>query len=359
MKKIGIVTLYGSYNYGNRLQNYAVQELLRKEGYLSETLVCKKSRIKEVLRDFYYRLRVITNDNVAKRHLSLKKFNKQNIYTNVVYRKNGLLPTEIANKYDAFCVGSDQVWNPEIRKKERWNFFLQFAKSYQRICISPSVGVSSISSKYREEFSKYLSTFKYLSCREAEGTNEISVLSGKRCEHIIDPTLAMTQEEWRKFETKLDIKKKYIVIFVLGILNDSIKNKIKDYANKEEYEIIELSDISNPYYSISPKEFVWLIDKAELVFTDSFHAAAFSINLNTSFYVFDRQQNEEIANHLSSRIRSLVSLFGLEDRYIESEIENFLIECDFYKANQILIQERNKFNKYLKKCLKDALEEME
>lgn len=30
MKNVGIVTLFGEYNFGNRLQNYAVQQVLKK-----------------------------------------------------------------------------------------------------------------------------------------------------------------------------------------------------------------------------------------------------------------------------------------------------------------------------------------
>lgn len=38
-KKIGIVTLIGYDNYGNRLQNYAIQETVKTLGYNAETLV--------------------------------------------------------------------------------------------------------------------------------------------------------------------------------------------------------------------------------------------------------------------------------------------------------------------------------
>lgn len=31
-KKAAIISLYGNSNYGNKLQNYAVQEILRREG---------------------------------------------------------------------------------------------------------------------------------------------------------------------------------------------------------------------------------------------------------------------------------------------------------------------------------------
>ena len=38
MKKAGIVTMVGGDNYGNVLQNYAVQQLLKEQGYEPYTL---------------------------------------------------------------------------------------------------------------------------------------------------------------------------------------------------------------------------------------------------------------------------------------------------------------------------------
>ena len=38
MKNVGIVTLFGEYNFGNRLQNYAVQQVLEKNGLNVETI---------------------------------------------------------------------------------------------------------------------------------------------------------------------------------------------------------------------------------------------------------------------------------------------------------------------------------
>ena len=38
MKKVGIITLYGNENFGNKLQNYALQEILIENDCLVETL---------------------------------------------------------------------------------------------------------------------------------------------------------------------------------------------------------------------------------------------------------------------------------------------------------------------------------
>ena len=39
MNKVGIVSLYGNNNYGNKLQNYAVQETIKKYGYEVENII--------------------------------------------------------------------------------------------------------------------------------------------------------------------------------------------------------------------------------------------------------------------------------------------------------------------------------
>ena len=51
-KKVGIVTLYGNLNFGNKLQNFAVQELFHEKGFLVETIICKK-KIMENTRNIY------------------------------------------------------------------------------------------------------------------------------------------------------------------------------------------------------------------------------------------------------------------------------------------------------------------
>ena len=39
MRKVGIVTIFDLNNYGNRLQNYAVEQILKKCGVVPTTLV--------------------------------------------------------------------------------------------------------------------------------------------------------------------------------------------------------------------------------------------------------------------------------------------------------------------------------
>ena len=48
--KAGIVSLYGTFNYGNRLQSYASQEILRELGFDTEVIYVQPQ--KEYFREF-------------------------------------------------------------------------------------------------------------------------------------------------------------------------------------------------------------------------------------------------------------------------------------------------------------------
>lgn len=351
-KKLGIITLYGNYNFGNRLQNYAVQQIFRNRGYEVETLVCEKSKVKYYARNIKKTWMYIKGDGVGIRYIQFKKFNRRKIPTRYFFTKNGLYPSSIANEYAFFSVGSDQVWNPELRKNERENFFLRFAQRDQRICVSPSIGVDSIEPKYWADYYNGLQGFPYLSCRESEGAAAISKLVNRPCTHLIDPTLAITSEDWReKFSEPIKENKAYIVMFFLGDIAPVLDENIRKYAQEKRYTVLVPSMPKCKYYGMSPEQFVYMIDHAALVFTDSFHVAAFSVNLNTPFYVFDRHEKLETSNKMNSRIRSLTSLFGLEDRYVNMSFSAFNDRCDFEGANAVLRNERDAFNAYIDTCL--------
>ncbi|MGO5327411.1 polysaccharide pyruvyl transferase family protein [Oscillospiraceae bacterium LCP21S3_A1] len=346
--KIGIVTLYGNSNYGNKLQNYAVQELYKEHGYEAETIVCRrkswKRTIKNALRWF--------DIPEKRREIALTDFSKKYLQVKKIESRSGLIDASIAEEYEFFSVGSDQVWNPLIRKKEKYNFFLRFAKQNQRICLSPSISTDSIPGECLREYINGMEGFPYLSCREEEGTELIREVTKKNCYHTIDPTLAISKEKWLSFEEKCEAQKPYVLLFFLGDINDQTQRLIDTIRNKFGLTVICPSDKHSSYYCINPNQFVYLIDHAEIVLTDSFHATAFSINLNTPFYVFNRRSSQTVSEKMSSRIVSLTRNAGLFDRYItDLNSCNPNLTCDFSTANEYLNKARIEIEQYITKCL--------
>ena len=351
-KKIGIVTLFGCYNFGNRLQNYAVQKLFENRGYSVETLVCEKSRIRLFLRYFKFFINGLCGDGDGKRRIAFRRFNKKKIPVRYFFEKDMRIKSRVAAEYDFFVTGGDQVWNPGITPEKRQNYFLSFAHRAQRICVAPSIGADHIGDEHAALYKKGLCGFPYLSCREDIGARAITHVSGRECEHIIDPTLALSADKWCAFETDCAVKEKYVVMFFLGDVADGLRRNITEYAQQNGYVIIDPSDPKSKYYSVTPDKFVSLINNAQLVFTDSFHVTAFSINLNTPFYVYDRfEKKSELSSKMNSRIKSLVSLLCQESRYVDYDFSDFIIECDFEKTNQSLLLQRQKCSSYIDKCL--------
>lgn len=349
--KIGIVTLYGNTNYGNRLQNYAVQEILKQRGYEVETLVCKKNTPKDLLRKVYHAVKSMLGDKQSKRMARFNQFNKEMVPTRIIRNKSGLIPGEIAPEYDFFVSGSDQVWNPDIRLKEKDNFFLRFAEREQRICLAPSIATEEVPQTCMEEYQIGLNGFPYLSCREKNGAELISRITGRACENIIDPTLAIDAQVWRAFSKPIPQERPYILMFFLGRVSDKIRQLAQAEAQKRKLDIVEITSVKDKYFVSDPQNLVWLIDHAEMVLTDSFHGAAFSINMNTPFYVFNRSSAKSKEVRITSRIVTLTEKFCVSQRYVEEEMKELDFTCSFECGNEVLEVERKHFHNYLDRCL--------
>lgn len=353
MGKIGVVTLFGYVNYGNKLQNYAVQRIFEKAGYAVETIVCIDNWWYEPCARIYHLGKALLGDKIAARKNKLRMFTKEYLPVRFIYSKNKHISESIAREYSFFVVGSDQVWNPEI-DLSLWNYFLQFASKNQRICLSPSIATENIPVEKYNLFKEGMSGFQHLSCREEKGAELIYEMTGKKCEWLLDPTLYITKDEWQKFEEPISIAKKYVLCFFLGNISDGAKTSINQYAEINSLEVINLNDIQCSYYVSNPQQFVWMIDHSQMIFTDSFHATAFSINMNKPFYVFERKETQDIANHMFSRLESLTKMFELQDRCVsqfkDKDME-FTTDCDFQRVNMILFEKRRKMQKYIDVCL--------
>ena len=110
MRKIGIITVNDNDNYGNRLQNYAVQFILEKNNMKSITLKNNStlnSRNNFILRIIKFVLKKKKISQID-RYKKFIKFNK-----NIIFSKRYITPfSRLDNEYDYFITGSDQVWNP-------------------------------------------------------------------------------------------------------------------------------------------------------------------------------------------------------------------------------------------------------
>lgn len=352
--KIGLITLVDHYNYGNRLQCYASQYILQQNDCEVTCFYTEKAAHLYLVYVLTFLFTTVFSafsiiKNKFKKLLKFKSFDKE--YFNMSY---SLVKGNLDfNDYDYFVVGSDQVWNPNwYRGIKAEAFLLAFAEKEQKVCMSPSFGISELPEEWKPHFKKYLNDFTYLSVREKEGAKIIRELTGREAEVVIDPTLMLDAEEWRKIEKRSQARKegkKYILKYFLATQSQENVDFINKVAHKNDCQILELMEPNQPDVFVSgPSEFIDLIDHAELICTDSYHACIFSILFNKPFLVFDRSS---VRVKMNSRISTLLSTLDLE-RKLPGRVGNKdIFEHDYTHSYEILEKERDKARNFLKKSL--------
>ncbi len=362
MKKIGIITMIGN-NFGNRLQNYALQESLKKLNWSPETIynyvyeVPKtKTSFLDIPKKIYHKIKftILKKKYQARENRRTKLFDEFNKkYIN--FSKEKILSKdfefdELNSKFDKFVVGSDQVWNPYAHRN-KYIDFLEFSPKEKNITYAVSFGIDKLESKFQKIYEKGLNNFSYISVREDKG-KEIAELLTKRndIEVLVDPTMLLSKEEWMKIEAKpKQLKnKKYILNYFLGKVSKERKKEIKRIAKENDCEIINILDKKDPFYESGPSEFLYLERNAFLICTDSFHSCVFAILFNVTFIVFDR---EDKLVKMNSRLETLLKKFALEDRKYTGKVKQNELSCNYEKSIKILEEEKKKSYIFLKEAL--------
>lgn len=357
--KVGIITINDFNNYGNRLQCYAVQEVLKKNGIEPENIyndnIDFSLRIKRTIK------KIIKTLLLKEKQLAFNKrrklFNKFN--NNIKFSKyriiNGKANFKINDKYDYFIVGSDQVWNPEFNTTSNTDF-LTFAADEKKVSFSASFGVNKLDEKVKKYYKEKLEKFKGISVREESGKKIIEeLIDNKNVEVLVDPTMLLNVDEWDKVSEKpkqlhSNMEKKYILNYFLGNLKEEWKKEIERIAIENDCEIINILDKKSDFYSTGPSEFLYLEKNAFMICTDSFHSSVFAIIYDTPFIVFER---EDAHASMSSRLDTLLKKFKLENRKFNGKITNDLLIDEFIHTKEILENERKKSINFLKNALEE------
>lgn len=179
MKQIAIITLHSiEPNYGNGLQNYAVQTVFNSLGFGTITELYRNKYFckKDILKIFILKFEFGMVPRAGERYNAYcKKLSFQIFYDKYIKSLTHRKVTEISDKYDFYSVGSDQVWNYKWYKGDDCSrFLLSFVNSPNKISFSPSFGVESIDGNWQEVYTNELSKFKAVSVREKAGADIIN-----------------------------------------------------------------------------------------------------------------------------------------------------------------------------------------
>ena len=342
MKKIGIITLVRVNNYGAELQAFATQHALQLMGYDAEIIdylyfinphhkktkdskpsfaMPLKLKVIATLYPWLQKYKRLKQDKtiLKRREKSLESFHKNNTKFSKEYRTVESLKTADMD-YDVYIVGSDQVWNP-YNYTSLDPYFLKFAPHDKtRISYASSFGVSALPEHSRSYYQEALRGLDAVSVREENAVQLVEDVAGVRAQWVLDPTLLLIGEEWKKYGHVVEgLPDKFVLIYevtpcaYIKQLAQKIAEdlackvvRINSDASRQENddEIINIMDAG-------PAEFIWLFCKANMVVTNSFHGTAFSLNMQKDFFVVTPERKKN-----NSRQKSLLRLVGQEGRLL-------------------------------------------
>lgn len=312
--KVGIITITEGDNYGNRLQNYALTKKIKSMGHEVETI---KNYIiyKEYSSNLWICKQIIKfifgkkeAKFAIKRRLNFSKFDKQYFDFSKDYSTIDYISPNLNEHYDCFICGSDQVWNLGYKFNLDFNF-MTFAEPVKRNTYAASFGISDIPENIDIlDIQTKIDGLNYISVREYDGEVIVQNLTEKNVITVIDPTLLFNRSEWKKIAEKpKKIKRKFILKYFLG--DETVEEKIKEFCSNNNYEMVDILNYKKKYYELNPANFVWLIENAEVVITDSYHATIFSIIFNTPFITMDRKDK---SLSMKSRFNTLFYKLGIQ-----------------------------------------------
>ena len=328
MKHVLLVTLFDD-NYGNRLQNYALQTIIINQGFEVTNAIQSRPTasnfglriIKNLAVDFFaffgierykkkYNRRIIAKT----RSESFYNFNNQYIKNKLPIGYNDYTALNL-NKFDYAVTGSDQVWhNWDHVDGELDYFYLQFIDGTKRISYAASFGFSSFPEMDKEIHIRGLRGINKLSVREQTGAQLIKEYIDREAELVLDPTMLLKSTDWEKIIKKPNevLPEKYMFLYFLGERTSSVVTEYKRICEVNNLQLVDVYNKDSAYYSMGPLEFVWMLRNADYVCTDSFHATVFSIIFHKDFKVFKRAG--EGYEDMFNRIENLLNIFDLTDR---------------------------------------------
>lgn len=345
--KIGILTYWwASDNYGQLLQCYALQRYLRDLGheafiirynYNNEGIRIKvpvwKRALKALNPVIFYKY--FERKILRKRILEINKVREFDVFrskyislSNDFYAKYENLSAN-PPEADVYIVGSDQVWNFSFAdfsgvKNVVHAYMLDFGReNVKRISYAASWGVSAISDDLRKEITPLLKKFDYVSVREQKGLDLCKQCGVDNAEWVCDPTLLLDAESYRTLYRENEIRKpqkKYIFVYMLNNQYEFNLDSIYRFAKERNLDVIFVTGNYKAekrklfYATIS--EWLYLIDNAEYVISNSFHCAVFSILFKKQFGLV---KLSGIHSGMNTRLDSLFDLFSISERYIRDD----------------------------------------
>lgn len=366
--KIDVITLHRVRNYGSSLQTLATQMFLKELGceieiidyyperYSSKGLLKRlKSKSQKLARNpiLLFMAKIAIVPSYYKKHLVFDKFLNKHIHlTKKTYYSEMDLKHDLP-KADAYCTGSDQVWNSYWNEGVDRPFYLSFLpEETYRFSYGSSIGNEKLSADEKSKVVPMLEKYKHISVREDSGVSVLQDVGITNVVQVLDPTLLFEATAWMPYVSDRYKGQQYVVTYNLHH-DKRIDQYAVKLAGKYHLKVLNISynwhDIIRSGHLIwcpTIAEYLGLIRDAAYVVTDSFHATAFSLIFGTKFI-------DIFPDQASARLRSVLKLTQTENRGFNEmpTLEAADVATDFNAVHDILKKERLRSIQYMNMIL--------
>lgn len=349
--KVLLCTIIDNVNYGTYLQAYATVRLLEGRGcdvtvlnyirphlnHKRQLAVARKRGLKNLIKTTGLVLLDKYMKHNLKRFLESKAHLTEEFTDWIEFRKT--LP-----EYDLYLVGSDQVWNTVHNFGVDEVFFFGGVEGVKR-SFAASIGIDSFKEEDHALLRSYLKDFSFLSVRESFGQEALLKLGFTDVSHVLDPTLLLTGDEWKAIcSSKWKKTEPFLLVYSVEAGRDNETLAIaKHIASQKDLKVYVVSpylkfrsklDVDKVFSLADTDLFLSLFSQADYAVVSSFHGTAFAINFNCQFVTVSPER-------FNSRVKSLLQLLNLDERYLHGMGDIPEKEIDYQKVNSMLNLKRS------------------
>lgn len=314
--KIGILTYHSEMNYGCTLQAFAMQEAYKELGQLPVIIdryitpdnrlllgPLTDLRVSNLLSNVFYCIYNIGRVSNFLRAIKTLRFHKKYLHkTKYSFYDWNDAPKDLG--VDMISVGSDQIWNANLYSPVPY-LLKHLDPKIPGISYAASIGMPELMPEYLNEYKEGFSRFKAISVREEQGVRLIEEL-GYKATKVVDPTLLVSPDLWKKFKCNKKSKRKRLLCYTIAEKLFDILPLLEDFSRRNNCDVIIFPDRyeksfkkslegikemlryrsrlwhSNVkiYISAAIEDFMREISAASWIVTNSYHALMFSIIYN-------------------------------------------------------------------------------
>jgi len=323
-RRIGILTLTQSENYGTVLQAYATHQLFDRAGgegryslVPTDVAHVRRRRFASVLnpKNPSFGLARVRNFAAMRRFVAPYTYKTAGKRWIDINDRNGTIDYLDAH-FDGFVTGSDEVWNlafvgdksiyyaPESLGRVR----ASFATSANRL------DISKLTKDSRDILRRSLASYAYISVRDANTYYFVRELleTSVDIDEIVDPTLIHGLPDFVvPYSASSRIGRKKVLLMVRDRkVGEGLISHLRDSV---DIDTVFIRYSGARFLQLDPIHFAGVFGQYDCVVTDFFHGTCMSTLSQVPFISFD---SEPLYSKYESKIKNLLTKLGLEERYV-------------------------------------------